>query len=103
MATAEELASAPEYVTGNSPLKRDAYDIFNSPVILMAPAGGNITDVQIGGQANAAASQLYGHAIIIGDANMEPQETVTFAYNVTVPAEATEDLTVDQTPTGQRF
>jgi len=102
-ATEDELADAPEYVTGYSPAKRDVNDIFSAPVILMAPAGGTITNVQVDGEGTAGEGSLYGFDAWLATANMEPQETVTFAYDVTTAPGAAADLTVDQTPTAQRF
>ena len=102
-ATEDELADAPEYVTGYSPAKRDVNDIFSAPVILMAPAGGTITNMQVDGEGTAGEGSLYGFDSWLATANMEPQETVTFAYDVTTAPGAAADLTVDQTPTAQRF
>ena len=102
-ATEDELADAPEYVTGYSPAKRDVNDIFSAPVILMAPAGGTITNMQVDGEGTAGEGSLYGFDAWLATANMEPQETVTFAYDVTTAPGAAADLTVDQTPTAQRF
>jgi len=102
-ATEDELADAPEYVTGYSPAKRHVNDIFSAPVILMAPAGGTITNVQVDGEGTAGEGSLYGFDAWLATANMEPQETVTFAYDVTTAPGAAADLTVDQTPTAQRF
>ena len=102
-ATDDELASAPEYVIGNSPAKRDDGDIYLSPVLLMAPAGGKISDVSVSGTATMGEGALYGFDTWSGSVNIEPQETVTYTYKVTTAAGATTSLALDTTPTGQRF
>ena len=102
-ATTSELADAPTYVTGDSPKKRDTDDMYLSPLLFMAPAGGTITDMSVSGDATIGETSLYGFDTWTGSANINPQESVTYTYNVTVAAGATETLSLDTTPTGQRF
>ena len=100
--TQEEADVAPSYVTGISPSKRSVDDMFLNP-LLVAPAGGSISDVIVEGTGVGSLGEgtLYGFDIWGGGFNMGAQETLTVTYKVHVPAGAVEELTVRQTPTAQ--
>ena len=97
--TAEEAESAYTYITGDSPLKRSTDDMCLSP-LLVAPAGGTITDVACSGVGTFTEVTLYGHDVWAGSVNIGAQETATVTYKVTVAAGASA-LLVHQTPTAQ--
>ena len=100
--TMDEAESAPSYVTGISPSKRSVDDMFLNP-LLVAPAGGSITDVVVEGTGVGSLGEgtLYGFDIWGGGFNLGAQETLTVSYKVNVPAGVAEELAVRQTPTAQ--
>lgn len=100
--TPEEAQEAPSYITGISPAKRSVDDLFVNP-LLVAPAGGTLSDVTVQGVGSMRMGTLYGYAIAVGDVNVASGETATITYKVTVPAGAVSSLAVRQTPTGQTF
>ena len=100
--TPDEAYSAPSYVTGNSPMKRSVDDMYIKP-LLVAPAGGTITNVIMDNGGEMAEGSLYGFDEWSGAVNLASGETVTITFDVTVPAGTTADLAVRETPTGQEF
>ena len=99
--TAEEAADAPTYITGDSPAKRSKDDMFIQP-LLVAPAGGFISDVACAGTGVGGFEEytLYEHDVWKGAINLGAQENMTVTYKVTVVADAAE-LEVFHTPLGQ--
>ncbi len=98
--TLEEAAVAPAYIIGYSPSKRSTDDLFIN-ALLVAPAGGTISNVTASNGAAAGEAALYGHDVWRVDVNLYAQETVTISYQVTVAAGA-EELEIHQTPLAQR-
>lgn len=102
--TEEELAVAPEYVTGNNPKKRSTGDMITG-IVLTAPAGGTITNVQASGGDPSAPEEfsVYGLDVWRVVTHDYTQETTTITYTVTTSPEATEPLTVARTPAARSF
>ena len=98
-----EAIAAPTYVTGGNPLKRDKGDMI-SIVLLMAPAGGRISDVQTsGGSAWFKDGTLYGFNMVHVETNDNPQETTTITYKVTTATTAAHAMTLQTTPLARSF
>ena len=97
--TEDQAKSAPAYISGGNPAKTDVSTMIIN-CFLLAPAGGNITDVTLNGATSGDAIMLYGHAGVRQSLSLNAQQSATLQYTVTVPKEATGDLTVDQTPLG---
>lgn len=98
-------ASAPEYISGGNSNKRDVSDMLDY-VYFYAPAGGSITNFSVseGGLVGDIAPvdhPIYGLQVINAHVHARAGETVTFTYQVTVSAEATEPLTLRTTPLAQ--
>jgi type II secretory pathway pseudopilin PulG len=89
------------YIYGGNPAKADEGDMLTI-VYLMAPAGATIEGIDTSAFDTSSyyTSQgtLYGHQMIWGLVHAEPGQTVTITYSVTVPAEATEELSLNATP-----
>ena len=100
--TLDEAAVAPAYIIGYSPAKRSDDDLFVN-LLLVAPAGGSISGVTASSGAGAGEATLYGHDAWRVDVNLYAQESVTITYQVTVSAEAIQELEVHQTPLAQRW
>ena len=100
--TLDEAAVAPAYIIGYSPAKRSDDDLFVN-LLLVAPAGGSISGVTASNGAGAGEATLYGHDAWRVDVNLYAQESVTITYQVTVSAEAIQELEVHQTPLAQRW
>lgn len=101
--TADEAASAPGYVIGYSPARRFDGDLVTR-VMLVAPAGGSISDVQVsGGVGGLNPGTLYGFNVFRSTVQDDPQETTTITYHVTTATTATTPLTLQQAPTAQVF
>ena len=100
-AWAEELEYSPRYVWGyNAPDKRTDSDMVLVPLI-MAPAGGSITNFTHDGYGWISKYTLYGYDAYTGVLNADVGESVVFTYQVTTAPEATELLTVRKTPLAQ--
>ena len=84
------------------PAKRSDDDLFVT-AFLVAPAGGSISGVTASSGAGAGEATLYGHDVWRVDVNLYAQESVTITYQVTVSAEAIQELEVHQTPLAQRW
>lgn len=102
--TSDEAASDVDYIVGGNPLKRDRGDMVTG-LILMAPAGGSISDVQGSGGvfAVAAQGQAYGFDTVSCNVQDLPGETTTVTYTVTTSPQATQPLTVQRTPAARSF
>ncbi len=101
--TPEEASSAAEYITGGNPKKRNRADMLES-LLLLAPAGGSVTNVQVDGGNYGGYISLYGLAGWEGiEINVGSGETVTVTYDVTTSPSATSDLTVHSTPLARSF
>lgn len=101
--TDQIVASAPTYITGsNMQYKRSTGDMV-SVLILVAPAGGTISDVSVDTPEFGVwhLPSLYGLDAWSSQVNTYPQETRTITYQVTTSPDAAWDLVVRSTPTGQ--
>lgn len=98
--TQEEAEVAPAYVTGFSPDKRSIGDMYMH-LLLVAPAGGSISDVVVSSGASVGSYALYGHDVKLANINVGPQETVVVTYQVTTSTRAAEGLVIRQTPLAQ--
>lgn len=99
--SADEAATQDKYVTGYSTMKRDVTDMLNR-VYIVAPAGGTISDMTVDGYSNGGGMATYnGSQVYVDFVQTLGGATTTFNYNVTTSPEATEELTVAQTPTAQ--
>lgn len=97
----EELLYSPRYVWGyNSPSKRSDTDMVLVPLI-MAPAGGTITDMDYEGYGWLSKYTLYGHDAYTGVLNADVGESIVLSYTVTTAPEAKVPLTVRKTPLAQ--
>lgn len=87
------------YLKGN----RD-YAMANG-TLLVAPAGGSISNVVVDGETLGAMTEatLYGLDAWAGVLGVEPGTTTTVRYDVTTSPNATQDLAIHQTPTCQTF
>ena len=75
-----------------------------SIVLLMAPAGGRISDVQTsGGSAWFKDGTLYGFNMVHVETNDNPQETTTITYKVTTATTAAHAMTLQTTPLARSF
>lgn len=103
--TAEEASSAPTYISGGNSNKRDVTDMLDY-VYFYAPAGGSISDMTVSegglvGDFPVTDTTAYGLQLVSAHVHARGGETVTFTYNVTVSAEASEPLSVRTTPLAQ--
>ena len=103
--TPEEASSAPLYIYGGNPDKRDNSDMLDF-VYLVGPAGGRIDNVQVSENAlrqefGISDNVLSGHHVRRFRTHLLSGETATITYQVTVSAEATEPLVVRTTPLAQ--
>ncbi len=99
--TPAEAANQDQYITGYSTMKRDVTDMLNR-VYIAAPAGGTISDVTVDGYSNGGGLATYnGNQVYVDFVQTLGGATTTFTYNVTTSPEATEELTIVQTPTAQ--
>ena len=99
----EEASSAPEYISGGNSNKRDVSDMLDY-VYFYAPAGGSISNFTVSDGAlmgDPIDHPVYGLQVINAHVHARSGETVTFTYQVTVSAEATEPLTLRTTPLAQ--
>ena len=69
--------------------------------LIMAPAGGSITNFTHDGYGWISKYTLYGYDAYTGVLNADVGESVVFTYQVTTAPEATELLTVRKTPLAQ--
>jgi hypothetical protein len=96
-----ELEYSPRYVWGyNWPDKRTDSDMILFPLI-MAPAGGSISDMQTEGYGGLGHYTLYGLDAYTGVMHADVGESIVLRYKVTTSPEATELLTVRKTPLAQ--
>lgn len=98
-------ADAPEYISGGNSKKRDVSDMLDY-VYFYAPAGGTISNFTVseGGLVGDIAPvdhPIYSLQVINAHVHARAGETVTFTYQVTVSAEASEPLTLRTTPLAQ--
>lgn len=101
--TPETAASAPRYVTGVNPNKRDVSEMLTY-VYLFAPAGGSLSDVTVEGSGSCGAftnATGYGLPMSYALTSLLAGESVTLTYTVTTSAEATSPLTLRTTPLAQ--
>lgn len=103
--TDDLAAAAPDYIIGGNQKKRDRSDIC-TVFILFAPAGGQVSNLAFSDGAHVTSDienlTLYGHQELRFHLNCRAQETVSFSYDVTVAADATEPLQIKQTPMAQQ-
>lgn len=100
--TAEEEATAPQYVSGYATAKRSVGDMVFR-LYLYAPAGGSISDQSIsGGDLSLQDASHNGLQVSFGQLRLLPGETCTVTYTVTTSPEAAgADLALRVTPTAQ--
>lgn len=97
----DELEYSPRYVWGyNAPDKRTDSDMVLVPLI-MAPAGGSITNMNLEGYGWINKYTLYGYDAFTGVLNADVGESLVLSYQVTTAPEAKELLTVRKTPLAQ--
>lgn len=103
--TEGELYNATKYVYGLSPSRRNEGDLASN-LLLYAPAGGSIINVQFSDNCNMNGykeATYNGLQVIYALINTNYEETTTVTYTVTTSPEARGDLQVRMTPTGQTF
>ncbi|WP_455138948.1 DUF4012 domain-containing protein [Thermophilibacter sp.] len=97
--TADEAANLPAYVRAHAGGVGAAQEKLR--LYLYAPAGGSISDVAYSGGSMSEGTHN-GLQVMYADVLMNPGESSTVTYTVTVPAEgANQDLRVHVTPTAQ--
>ncbi len=100
VATDEEVAGLPSYVTGYNEAKRSLGDILTG-VYIDVPEGGTISDLQADGDVSVwSGATLYGHQVAGADVHTDTGERATITYTITLP-ESANAPTVRQTPTVQ--
>lgn len=100
-AWSDELEYSPRYVWGyNWDDKRTDTDMILFPLI-MAPAGGYLSDVQTEGAGWLKDYTLYGCSSLTGVMHADVGESIVLSYKVTTAPEATELLEVRKTPLAQ--
>lgn len=101
--TSEQAVTAPKYVSGYNPSKREASDMLTY-VYFFAPMGGSISNMNIvgsgscGGFTNATG---YGLPMSYALTSLLAGESLTFTYTVTTSAEAESPLALRTTPLAQ--
>lgn len=99
-----EASTLVEYITGYNPSKRDVTDMLDI-VYIFAPAGGSISNMTYtddsGNTAAISEATYNGRQFFTNTAQFLGEKQVTYTYDVTVSANATEPLGVDTTPTAQ--
>ena len=69
--------------------------------LIYAPAGGSISNLTVRGKASTpGATTMNGTALFASVAQVAPQASVTFSFDVTTSTKAVGDLGIDQTPMG---
>lgn len=100
-----DLYNATKYVYGNSPSRRNDGDL-SSNLLLYAPAGGSISNIQFSDNCNMNGyreATYNGLQVIYALVNTNYEETTTVTYTVTTAPEARGDLQVRMTPTCRSF
>ncbi len=95
----DEVASLPWYITSvNENYRGKGME----KILFYAPAGGQINNLmQLNGRANAVQKRtLNGREVYEGYAEINPQQSVTYSFDVQVSPQAKRALTIDQTPLG---
>lgn len=101
--TPEEAASAPAYVKGVNPEKRDDSDMLTY-VYFFAPAGGTISEISFEGSGTSdgfISATAYGLEMRYGLTSLLAGESLTFSYTVTTSAEADNALSLRTSPLAQ--
>lgn len=101
-ATYDELEELKNYVRGYGPSK-DRFDDMVLYPLLMAPAGGTISNVQVSKGNDFMEFSLYGRNVWEGHLNLHAEQTITVTYDVTVSANAQADMTLRTTALAQEF
>lgn len=100
-AWSDELSYSPRYVWGyNWDDKRTDTDMIVFPLI-MAPAGGFLSDLHTQGVGWLKDYTLYGLGCLTGVMHADAGESIVLTYKVTTSPEATELLQVRETPLAQ--
>ncbi|MBW3078457.1 DUF4012 domain-containing protein [Bifidobacterium simiiventris] len=92
--------SLPDYIRG---MNADQHGKGVEKMLIYAPAGGTLTNLQTSGEGSVTDSQqesLNGKTVYVSLATLNPGETVTYSFDVTTSTKAVSDLTIDQTPMG---
>ena len=100
--TYDELMSINRYVAGYNRTKTRRDDMILYP-LLMAPAGGTISNVEVSKGNDFMEFSLYGRDVWEGFINVHAEQTVTVTYDVTVSANAQTDMTLRTTALAQQF
>ena len=100
--TYEEVEVLPRLIhgtRGDMPVQGSMY----SQLVLVAPAGGTISDVAISDESSTRQMQLYGFDTSISLFWTNPESTTTITYSVTTSPEAREPLAIRMSPTARTF
>lgn len=98
----DELKSLKGYISGFNGHKDRVDDMILYP-LLMAPAGGSISNVEVSKGNDFMEFTLYGRDVWEGLIHVHGEQTVTVTYDVTVSSEAQTVLSLRTTPTAQEF
>ena len=98
----ETILSAPSYISGTNPEKKTIDTMIERPIIL-APAGGVVTNMNLDGDGGMIEGTLYGFDCWTGTIDLRCGQTATLTYTVTTSANAASDLVLDTTPLAQDF
>ena len=102
-ATWDEINVCNDYMVGSNSEKYAADDILDR-LAIYAPAGGRIEVTDHNDFFNQWDDCTYkGLQVVTGQVHNEIDQPCTISFTVTVPAEATQDLTVRMTPTVQNY
>lgn len=101
----DEAAGLVDYIVGYNDSKRDRSDMLTF-IYATAPAGGTISNMvytnEDGSQANVGEYSYEGRQVFHHVNQIMGGKTVSYSYDVTVSANATEPLGFDVTPTAQK-
>ncbi|WP_251213199.1 DUF4012 domain-containing protein [Adlercreutzia murintestinalis] len=94
--TQAELASASNYIINRySNWQRGDLHPW---LYFVAPVGGSISDLQDNGGASVTQDQYSGVQVIKAESTLNPEQSVTYTFTVTLPAGTEGDLSVVTTP-----
>ncbi|MEE8737763.1 MAG: DUF4012 domain-containing protein [Bifidobacterium sp.] len=95
-----QIASLPAYIVGVKQASQpQGYGV--EKTLIYAPAGGSIGNLTVRGKASTpSATTMNGTALFASVAQVAPQASVAFSFDVTTSTKAVGDLGIDQTPMG---
>lgn len=94
----DEVGKLSWYVTGQLPYNEGAS---LDKVLFYPPYGGELSNFKVQGTGSVPAMDSMNSAIMYRSlAQVRPEQTVTYTFDVTTSKQATSRLAIDQTPMG---